>query len=75
MADFGEVLETDRPREFEGYGRRIAGPDWPSKIGWSRCFWYLGSTSDISRLHPGLWPTRCGGRVLNGDYVRAPQAG
>jgi hypothetical protein len=38
--DFGDtVIFTNKPNEFEG--RRIVQvEDWPSKLGWSRCFWY-----------------------------------
>lgn len=39
---FGDVLIlTDRPDAFAGADARFhAVPDWPSKIGWSRSWWY-----------------------------------
>lgn len=42
LAEFGDVLIlTDRPGYFAKNNRRIVEvPDWPDKIGWSRCFWY-----------------------------------
>jgi hypothetical protein len=42
LVSFGEVLVfTDRPSLFMCADRRtVVVPDWPDKLGWSRCFWY-----------------------------------
>jgi hypothetical protein len=42
LVEFGDVVVfTDRRSDFEKKGRRIIDvPDWPNKMGWSRCFWY-----------------------------------
>jgi hypothetical protein len=42
QAEFGDIIVfTDRPTQFSGGHRRLVEvPDWPTKVGWSRCFWY-----------------------------------
>lgn len=37
---FGDVLIlTDKPDAFANQGRIVQVPDWPDKLGWSRCLW------------------------------------
>lgn len=80
-ARFGDVLVlTDRPAEFLRADRRVvAVPDWPSKVGWSRCFWYevalhvrtshaLGIQWDSWVVDPDVWR----GEFLEYDYIGAP---
>ncbi len=81
LADFGEVLVlTDRPTQFAKPGRRvITVPDWPNKIGWSKCFWYdLGlhvRTSHALSIQWDSWivdPEMWRDDYLEFDYVGAP---
>lgn len=79
-AEFGDVLIfTDKPSEFSEYGRVIEVPDWPEKVGWSRCFWYdvplqlrtshsLGIQWDSWIVDPGMWSDD----FLQYDYIGSP---
>lgn len=79
--EFGDVVVlTDRPSQFLRADRRvIAVPDWPEKIGWSRCFWYdlplhvrtshaLCIQWDSWVVHTDMWRED----YLQYDYVGAP---
>lgn len=81
LVDFGEVLVfTDRPSQFLRADRRVVTvPDWPNKMGWSRCFWYevaqevrtshaLGIQWDSWVVAPEMWTDE----FLEYDYVGAP---
>ena len=81
QAEFGEVVVfTDKPSVFADGKRRIVEvPDWPSKVGWSRCFWYdvpmhvrtshaLGIQWDSWVVAPDAWRDD----FLAFDYVGAP---
>jgi len=78
---FGDVLvSTDRPSQFLRADRRVISvPDWPEKVGWSRCFWYdvaqhvctshvLGIQWDSWIIHPESWRDE----FLNYDFIGAP---
>lgn len=41
-AEFGDILiMTDKEKEFQLFGPRFKiVPNWPDKLGWSRCLWY-----------------------------------
>jgi hypothetical protein len=80
-AEFGDVLVfTDRPNQFMHEGRRtISVEDWPSKEGWSRCFWYevplhvrtshiLGIQWDSWIVEPAMWRDE----FLQYDFIGAP---
>jgi len=80
-ARFAETLVfTDKPSYFAGQNRRIIDvPDWPNKIGWSRCFWYdvplqvqtshaLCIQWDSWVVDPEMWRED----YLAFDYVGAP---
>lgn len=80
-AEFGDVLVfTDRPAQFIRADRRVVTvPDWPEKIGWSRCFWYevplhlrtshaLGIQWDSWIVKPEMWRDE----YLRYDYTGAP---
>src|SRR5580765_4526533 len=74
------VIFTDRPSMFMRADRRvIAVPDWPEKIGWSRCFWTdvalqvhtshsLSQQWDSWVVDPGMWRKE----FLEYDYCGAP---
>lgn len=81
QVQFGDVLVfTDRPSQFIRADRRvIAVPDWPDKVGWSRCFWYdvalhvrtshaLGIQWDSWVVNPVSWLPE----FLNYDYLGSP---
>ena len=81
LVEFGDVLVfTDRPAQFLKASRRtIAVPDWPEKVGWSKCFWLdagphirtshvLGIQWDSWVVHPHMWQDR----FLNYDYIGSP---
>jgi uncharacterized protein DUF5672 len=81
LVEFGDVLVfTDRPSQFMRADRRIITvPDWPEKIGWSRCFWYdvarhvhtthsLGIQWDSWVVDTEAWMDD----FLEFDYVGAP---
>lgn len=78
---FGDVIIfTDRPSQFIRADRRvITVPDWPEKVGWSRCFWYevplhvrtshiLGIQWDSWIVEPSSWRDE----FLDWDYIGAP---
>lgn len=80
-AEFGDVLVfTDRPAMFMRADRRVMTvPDWPDKIGWSRCFWTdvapymrtshaLGIQWDSWIVDPEMWRDE----YLRFDYCGAP---
>lgn len=80
-AEFGDVLVfTDRPAQFLRADRRVVSvPDWPDKVGWSRCFWYdvpqyvrtshaLGIQWDSWIVDPQMWR----GDYLRYDYIGSP---
>lgn len=79
-ARFGDVLIfTDLPDRFEGLGRVIPVPNWPSKIGWSRFSWHgvpphvrtrqtLYIQWDAWIWDPGMWRDE----YLDYDIVGAP---
>lgn len=81
LVAFGDVLVfTNRPAMFMRADRRvITVPDWPNKMGWSRCFWYdvaqhvhtthaLGIQWDSWVVDPLMWTHD----FLRYDYVGAP---
>lgn len=78
---FGEVLVfTDRVSQFQRADRRVIPvEDWPTKLGWSRCFWMdvpqqlrtshaLGIQWDSWVVAPDAWHNE----FLQYDYVGAP---
>lgn len=78
---FGEVIVfTDRSSQFMRADRRIVVvPDWPNKLGWSRCSWRdvamevrtshaLGIQWDSWVVDPSMWRNE----YLNYDYIGAP---
>ena len=80
-ADFGDVLVfTDKPSMFmRGNRRVITVDDWPSKLGWSQCFWYevplhvrtshiLGIQWDSWVVDPRMWRDE----YLRYDFIGAP---
>jgi hypothetical protein len=80
-AEFGDVVVfTDKPELFKRNGRRIVEvPDWPTKLGWSKCFWYdvpqhihtshtLGIQWDSWIVDPSMWRDE----YLDKDYIGAP---
>ncbi len=79
--EFGEVIVmTDRPAQFIRADRTVVTvPDWPSKIGWSKAFWYevplhvrtshaLGIQWDSWVVDTDAWSDE----FLEYDYVGAP---
>jgi len=81
LVEFAEVLVfTDRPSDFQKNGRRIVEvPDWPTKLGWSRCFWYdvplqvktshaLCIQWDSWVVDPSIWHDE----YMQYDFVGAP---
>jgi hypothetical protein len=78
-ADFGDILTfTNKPGEFSA-GRFVQVPDWPEKIGWSRCNWQevaphvqtsfaLGIQWDSWIVDPTMWRDE----FLAYDYIGAP---
>jgi hypothetical protein len=81
QVEFAETLVfTDRPSLFAANNRRIIKvPDWPEKVGWSRCFWYevannvltshaLGIQWDSWVANPQSWSEE----FLEYDYIGAP---
>jgi hypothetical protein len=80
-AEFGDVLVfTDRPAQFiRGDRQVITVPDWPDKLGWSRCHWYdvplhvrtshtLTIQWDSWVVDPSMWRDS----YLEYDYIGAP---
>ncbi len=80
-ARFGDVVVfTDRPSQFMRADRRVINvPDWPNKVGWSRCFWTdvalnvhtshsLGIQWDSWIVDPSMWRDE----YLRYDYIGAP---
>lgn len=80
-ARFGEVVVfTDRPAQFIRADRTVVTvPDWPNKMGWSRCFWYdvaphIGTSHalcvqwDSWIVAPEMWTDE----FLEYDYIGAP---
>ena len=81
LVRFGDVLIfTDRVSQFQRADRRVvAVPDWPTKMGWSRCFWYdvvrHVRTSHALCIQWDSWvvdPTMWRDEFLEYDYVGAP---
>lgn len=78
-ASFGDVVVfTNKPESLSGF-RTVEVPDWPSKEGWSRCFWYevplhvktshiLGIQWDSWIVAPEMWRDE----YLKYDYIGAP---
>lgn len=84
--EFGEVLVfTDRPSEFYAlstkgiHARIVTVPDWPDKLGWSRCLWqeaaqhvrtshFLSIQWDSWVFDPDMWTDL----FLDYDYVGSP---
>lgn len=83
--DFGEVLVlTDRPLEFSDLShvcdyRTVTVPDFPDKLGWSRCLWqevaphlktshFLSIQWDSWVFDPEMWHDE----YLACDYVGSP---
>jgi hypothetical protein len=79
--EFGDVVVfTDRPSQFMRSDRRVVTvPDWPNKMGWSRCFWYdvplhmrtshaLCIQWDSWVADPSMWTDE----FLTYDYIGAP---
>lgn len=80
-AEFGDVLIfTDRPSQFLRASRRIVTvPNWESKIGWSKCFWYdVGHNMRTSHALCIQWdswivaPEMWRDEYLRYDYIGAP---
>jgi hypothetical protein len=80
-AEFGDVLIfTDRPAQFLRANRRVVTvPDWPSKIGWSRCFWQEVAphmrTSHALHIQWDSWivaPEMWRDEYLDYDFIGAP---
>jgi len=81
LAKFGDtIVFTDRASQFAKEGRRIVEvPDWPTKIGWSKCFWFEVSlhmrTSHALCIQWDSWvvaPEMWTDEFLRYDYVGAP---
>jgi len=83
--DFGDVLVfTDQPDKFNFYPaekpwRHIAVPDWPEKLGWSRCQWQeVGphlATSHALCIQWDSWvidQSMWSNDFLDYDYIGAP---
>ena len=81
QAEFGGVLVfTDRASQFLRADRQVVTvPDWPEKVGWSRCFWrdvalYMQTSHalciqwDSWIVDPSMWRDE----YLNYDYIGAP---
>lgn len=81
QAEFGDIVVfTDKPALFEQDGRQIVEvPDWPTKEGWSKCFWYevpkyiatshvLGIQWDSWIVDPSMWRDE----YLEWDYIGSP---
>jgi hypothetical protein len=85
LCEFGDTLIfTDQPNIFTSHldtpHRRIVRvPDWPNKMGWSRCFWYdvplhmrtshaLCIQWDSWVVDPEMWTDE----FLKYDYIGAP---
>lgn len=76
----GVIVFTDRPAQFLRADRRVVTvPDWPEKIGWSRCFWRdvalevrtshaLCIQWDSWVVDPEMWRDE----YLNYDFIGAP---
>lgn len=80
-AEFGEVLVfTDRPSLFMRADRNVVFvPDWPEKIGWSRCFWQEVAphlkTSHALHIQWDSWvvdPEMWRDEYLEYDFIGAP---
>src|SRR5262245_49781462 len=81
LVEFGDVLVfTDRPLQFMDRGRHIIPvPDWPKKIGWSRCYWQEVAphliTSHALHIQWDSWvvaPEMWRDEFLAYDYIGAP---
>lgn len=81
--DFGEVLIfTNEPQHYrlmEGQPRFVAVPDWPEKIGWSRCLWQEVAphlrTGYVLSIQWDSWvwdPVMWRDEYLHYDYIGAP---
>jgi hypothetical protein len=83
-ADFGDlIIVTDRPSEFYNFNylkpKVKTVPDWPSKLGWSRSWWYdippMVSTSHTLNIQwdSWIWDTSMWREdYLRYDYIGAP---
>lgn len=80
-AKFGDVLIfTDMPAAFDDFNARIVRvPDWPEKLGWSRCLWQevapLLRTSHMLAIQWDSWiidPCMWSDEWLRYDYIGAP---
>ena len=77
---FGDVLVfTDKPDIFGAGYHFVAVPDWPDKLGWSRCLWqevtphlqtshFLSIQWDSWVFDPDMWREE----YLQHDYVGSP---
>lgn len=80
LADFAEVLIfSDRTSMFMDQGRVIYVPDWPDKIGWSRCNWQEVAphvaTSHALCIQWDSWivkPEMWRDEFMQYDYIGAP---
>jgi hypothetical protein len=82
QAEFGDtIIFTDKKELFaNGHYRRIVEtPDWPSKMGWSRCFWQEVAphlrTSHALHIQWDSWivdPEMWRDEYLEYDFVGAP---
>jgi Protein of unknown function (DUF5672) len=81
QAEFGDIIVfTDRPTQFSsGHRRLVEVPDWPTKMGWSRCFWQevaphlktshaLHIQWDSFIVDPTMWRDE----YLRYDFIGAP---
>ena len=79
-ATFGDVLIfTNKTEQFADEGRIIEVPDWPEKIGWSRCRWQEIAphlvTSHVLCIEWDAWiwdASKWTDEYLQYDYVGAP---
>lgn len=77
---FGDVLTlTDKPELYEDISRVVEVPDWPDKLGWSRCLWQEVTphlrTSHWLSIQWDSWvfdPTMWRDDYLQYDYVGSP---
>ena len=77
---FGDVLTfTDKPELFEDISRVIVVPDWPDKLGWSRCLWQEVTphlkTSHWLSIQWDSWvfdPEKWHDEYLQYDYIGSP---
>ena len=80
VAEFGDlVIVTDKPAEFPFKATFKTVPDWPSKLGWSRSWWFdvppLLKTSHTLNIQWDSWiwdASMWSDEFLKYDFIGAP---